>query len=60
MELAEYIKKMNDYCPLCGGDMELDECDCSDSTDILDSVWSNTGSLGAKTRAEANRGLLID
>ncbi len=30
-ELAEYIKKMNDYCPHCGGDMELDECDCNDS-----------------------------
>lgn len=32
----------------------------SDSTDALDNVWSNTGSLGAKARAEANRGLLID
>ena len=32
----------------------------SDSTDMLDNVWSNTGSLGAKARAEANRGLLID
>ena len=32
MTLSDYIKKMNDYCPHCGGSMELGECDCDNPT----------------------------